>query len=103
MDAAISKANKKYEYVLSDKEALHQAMLRERAIIGYNSNIADAEARGEKRGEKIGEARAEEKARLEKIEMIKNMLSFNIPVPQIAQSSNLTEKEIRDIKEKYNL
>jgi len=92
MDKAISQANKKYEYVMSDKEALHYAQMRERAIIGYNSDIAEAEKKGEARGRNA-----------EKIETVREMLLDNEPMNRIIKYSKLSEKEILDIKKKYNL
>jgi predicted transposase/invertase (TIGR01784 family) len=89
MDTAINQANKKYEYVLSDKEALHQAMLRERAIIGYNSNIADAEERGEKRERKRSEQ--------EKLETAYEMFADGENITKIRKYSRLPDEELAKI------
>ena len=86
MDEAISQANKKYEYVMSDKEALHYAQMRERAIIGYNSDIAEAEKKGENK---------------KAIEIAKSLLDI-LDVDTIAKKTKLTIDEVTKLKNSKN-
>ena len=89
MDKAISQAKKKYDYVLSDKETLHYAQLRERAIIGYNSDIADAEERGEKKGEK---------------KVAINLINMGLSNAQISEATDylLSEEDIEKLRIQQN-
>ena len=89
MDKAISQAKKKYEYVLSDKETLHYAQLRERAIIGYNSDIADAEERGEKKGKK---------------KVAINLIKMGLSNDQISEATDylLSEEDIEKLRIQQN-
>ena len=79
---------------------------REWSIMRYNVEMEtnrkigekEGEARGRKEGEELGRVEGEKAGREnEKRNVIKNLHKLNIPIEQIAQAVELTEKEIEEI------
>ena len=79
---------------------------REWSIMRYNVEMEtnrkigekEGEARGRKEGEGLGRVEGEKAGREnEKRNVIKNLHKLNIPIEQIAQAVELTEKEIEEI------
>ena len=71
---------------------------REWSIMRYNVEMETNRKIGEKEGEARGREEGEKAGREnEKRNVIKNLHKLNIPIEQIAQAVELTEKEIEEI------
>ena len=96
MDAAISKANERLNFVSQDKEFLRNYHMREMAMsdltTAVNTGIERGIQIGEQRGIQIGEERGEKKRA---IEVARRLLAFNRPIDEIAAITGLTRNEIK--------
>ena len=71
---------------------------REWSIMRYNVEMETNRKIGEKEGEELGRVEGEKVGREnEKRNVIKNLHKLNIPIEQIAQAVELTEKEVEEI------
>ena len=71
---------------------------REWSIMRYNVEMETNRKIGEKEGEARGREEGEKAGREnEKRNVIKNLHKLNIPIEQIAQAVELTEKEVEEI------
>jgi predicted transposase/invertase (TIGR01784 family) len=102
MDTAIQKAKDRLDFLLQDKEFLHQANLRAIALSDYTTAMNDAKeegiAEGKTEGREEGKEEAEKKAYEEKLEMVKEMLSDGESMLKIIKYSKFTEEEIKSIE-----
>ena len=90
MDSAIQQANQKYEHILSDKEELHQAIMREIAIISYNTNFAAAERKGKVEGQLEGRVERGKETAYE-------MFIDGESMARIKKYSKLSDKELAEV------
>ena len=102
----INKTVKELNKLSKDPDEVAKYEEREWSIMRYNVEMETNRELGEKEGEARG--RREEKKEGEKLgrknekrNVIKNLHKLNIPIEQIAQAVELTEKEVEEIlKEK---
>ena len=85
MDTAIRQANKKIEYISNDEATYHQIMLRELAVLDYNSDVAAAKREGK------AEADAE------KIAIAKSLLGI-LDIATITEKFKLTSEEVEKMQ-----
>ena len=91
----IKEAMDELEKISKDKELRRVAELREKAIRDEKNGLRHAREEGVKEGIKEGMKQGMEK----KIEEVtKRMLKLNIPMQDIINTTDLTEKEILNIK-----
>jgi len=85
MDTAIKKADEKLTFISTDKEALRLYHMREMALSDWTSGINNAKREGRQEG---------------RIEIAAKMLSDNKSTDEIIKYTDLTEKEIDEIRTK---
>ena len=106
MDRAIQKAEARVAHISKDKDALRAYEMRQMALSDWTSGINYARREGIKEGIKTGIQKGiktgiqkgiktgeEQKA----VEIARNLKTLGVPLEQIAQSTGLTEAQIRDI------
>jgi predicted transposase/invertase (TIGR01784 family) len=94
MDTAIQEAEKRIQYVLSDKEAFMAYTNRQIALSDYNTGVENATIKGVKRGVKKGRKEGEEKA---KVEVAKKLKELDVPLTKIQESTGLSIEEIEQL------
>jgi predicted transposase/invertase (TIGR01784 family) len=91
MEAAIQKADDKIAFLASDKDAMRQYEMREKAMWDYVSGMNYAKREGRKEG--IVEGR-----KVEAIEIALKMLNRGTPIEFIIEDTGLDEATIKQIK-----
>ena len=83
LDKAINQAQKKIEYISYNEEDYRQIILREQALLDYNSDLNAYKREGIAEG---------------KIEVALNLIKMGFPNNQIAEATGLTKSEIESLK-----
>ena len=87
----IKKANDEYEYLTGEAAERRLAFLRDKAIKDENNIRKRAEQEGEAKGQAKGE-------RKKQLEIAKKLLDKNMPIEEIMEITELTKKEIEELK-----
>ena len=94
----INKTVEELNKLSQDPDEIAKYEEREWSIMRYNVEMETNRKIGEKEGEKLGRVEGETAGREnEKRNVIKNLHKLNIPIEQIAQAVELTEKEVEEI------
>ena len=98
----VKEAKDKVDDFMSEDEARILVELREKWELDYNSSISDAKRIGLEKGLAEGRAEGLEKGRAEleeeRKEIVRNLLTMNMDINQIAKATGLTEEEILKLK-----
>lgn len=114
-DEAIEKARREYEYLMGDEAERRLAFLREKAIRDENNMLEGAreeamqqgleegrkkgQEEGIKKGIKEGRKEGREEGRKEeKVKIARQLLKIGMPIEQIIEITELSQKEIEKIK-----
>ncbi len=91
----LKEAVEKLEGMSEDEYMQRIADLREKAILDYNSGMSFALRKGLEQGREEGEKEGERRA---KLETARKMLEEKIPVETIVKITNLSKKEVEELR-----